>query len=98
MHLYKFYINSEGVPVMKFKKSAINAEWEPRNKQPIKIWKEDEHGHPTLPIGSPKPVPFKPMWGVEEQNLSSNQDIARDKARKATENKNFIKCGLRKYV
>ena len=91
MHLIKFYVDSEGVPVMKFKKSAVDAEWEPRNKPPIKIWKEDEHGRPTLPTGSPKPVPFKPMWGVEEQNLSGNQDIARDKARKATENKNFIK-------
>ena len=37
MHLFKFYVDSEGVPVMKFKKSAVDAEWEPRNKPPIKI-------------------------------------------------------------
>ena len=48
--------------------------------------------------GSPKPVPFKPMWDNEEQNPEGNQDVTRDKARMATENKNFIKTGLRKYV
>ena len=31
MHLFKFYSDSEGVQVMKFKKLAVDAEWEPWN-------------------------------------------------------------------
>jgi hypothetical protein len=83
---------------MKYKKSAVDAQWLPQNRPPVRLWKEDADGHPTLLVESPKPVPFKPMWGNEVPNQTENPEIAREKARKAIETKNFMKSGLQKYI
>ena len=38
------------------------------------------------------------MWGSEEPKPSGNQDKVKEEARKATQNKHFIKLGLGKYI
>jgi hypothetical protein len=97
-HLFKFFVDNDGVPVMTYKKSATDAHWLPRDRPPLRLWKTDSNGRPMLPRGAPKPVPFKPMWGIEIPKTTGNLEKAREKARKATENKQFMKIGLRKYV
>jgi hypothetical protein len=98
MHLFKFYVDTIGVLVMKYKKSAVDAQWLPQNRSQVRLWKEDADGRPTLLVESPKPVPFKPMWGSEVPNQTGNPETARKKARKATKRKNFMKSGLQKYI
>jgi hypothetical protein len=98
MYLFKFYVDTTGVPVMKYKKSTVDAQWLPQNRPLVRLRKEDADDRPTLPVGSPKPVPFKPMWGSEVPNQTGNPETAREKARKATETKNFMKSGLQKYI
>ena len=51
-----------------------------------------------LPPGCPKPVPFKPMWSSEVPKAFGNQEKARQLARKATLNKDFIMLRLEKYI
>ena len=35
MHLFKFYVDDDGWPVMKYKKSAVDAQWQPLNRQSV---------------------------------------------------------------
>ena len=98
MHLFKFYVDDDGWPVMRYKKSAIDAQWQPLNRPPVRLWVANGDGGPKLPQGSPRPVPFKPMWGSEVSPSTGNQVKARETAAKATENKKFMKSGLQKYI
>ena len=61
MHLFKFYVDNNGWPVMRYKKSAVDAQWQPLNRPPVRLWVANGDGNPKLPQGSPRPVPFKPM-------------------------------------
>ena len=63
MHLFKFYVDEEGWPVMRFKELAIHLHWLSRNKPGIHLWKEDADGKPMIPSGLPNPVPFRRLWG-----------------------------------
>ena len=98
MHLFKFYVDDDGWPVMRYKKSAVDAQWQPLNRPPDRLWISNGDGSPKLPQGSPRPIPFKPMWGSEVPNSTRNQVKARETAAKATENKKFMKSGLQKYI
>jgi len=44
----------------------------------------DDQGHPKLPNGIPKPIPFRPIWG---------NDVL-----KSVEKKRFINIGISKYL
>ena len=35
MHLFKFYVGDDGWPVMRYKKSAVDAQWQPFNRPPV---------------------------------------------------------------
>jgi hypothetical protein len=61
IHLFKFYIDNDGWPVIRYKVSAVDAQWLSHNKPPICLWKKDDASQPRLPQGTLKPVPFKPM-------------------------------------
>ena len=98
MHLFKFYVDDDGWPVMRYKKSAVDAQWQPLNRPPVRLWVANGDGSPKLPQGLLRPVPFKPMWGSEVPNSTGNQVKARETATKATENKKFMKSGLQKYI
>lgn len=98
MHLFKFYVDSDGWPVMKYKESATDEHWCPRNKPPLRLWKEDGNGRPLLPTGDPLPVPFKRVWGDKVALPVGNQDKAQEKVKKVLEKRSFIKTGLQKYI
>ena len=98
MHLFKFYVDVDGVPVMKYKKLAVDSNWLPSDRPSRCLWKKDSRGWPMLPPGCLKRTPFKHVWGNEVPNPLGNQEKARKKAQKATVNKDFILSGLEKYI
>jgi hypothetical protein len=55
IHLFKFYVDEEGWPVMRYKESATDTTWLPRNKQALYLWKTDTDGKPMIPTGNPNP-------------------------------------------
>ena len=77
MHLFKFYVDEEGWPIMQFKELAIHAHWLPRDKPAIRLWKEDVDGKPMIPCGLPNPIPFRWLWGNEVPSSTGNPDKAR---------------------
>ena len=89
-HLFKFYVDSDGVHVMKYKKSAVDSKWLPSDVPSRCLWKKDQRGRVMLPTGCLKPAPFKPVWGSEVPDPTGNQEKARKRAHKATMNKGFI--------
>ena len=98
MHLFKFYVDADEVPVMKYKKSVVESNSLPSNRPSRCLWKKDSQGRPMLSSGCPKPTPFKPVWSNEVPNLLENQEKARRKAHKVIVNKSFILLGLEKYI
>jgi hypothetical protein len=44
MHFFKFYVDNDGWPVMRYKVSIVDAKWLPHNKAPIRLWKKDNVG------------------------------------------------------
>jgi len=98
MHHFKFYVDVDGVPVMRYKKSIVDSQWLPTDKPSLCLWKQDSNGRPMLPSGCLKPVPFKPMWGIEVPKATGNQEKAMEVARKANVNKGFMMVGLEKYI
>lgn len=102
MHLFKFYVVEDGEdagwPVMRYKKRATDPSWLPPGK-PVKMWRADKEGKPRLPVGDPKPVPHKHLWGsveVDEGKKNADKEVAR--AAECSEKRNFIKSGLSKYI
>ena len=98
MHLFRFYVESDGNPVMKYKKSAVDLSWLPSETSSRCLWDKDQNGRARLPRGCPKPVPFKPVWGSEVPKPTGNQEKAIENAWKAILNKGFIMVGLEKYI
>ena len=49
MHLFKFYVDDDGWPVMRYKKSAIDAQWLLFNKPSIQLWVANGDDGPKLP-------------------------------------------------
>ena len=35
MHLFKFYVDDDGWPIIRYKKSTVDAQWLPLNRPPI---------------------------------------------------------------
>jgi hypothetical protein len=63
---FKFYLDSTGCPVMKFKRYCTDTDWLPKEGGGIKLWREDEEGQSLWPRGEPKPVALLPMRSVED--------------------------------
>ena len=49
MHLFKFYVNDDGWPVMRYKKSAVDVQWQPLNRPHVLLWVANGDGGPKLP-------------------------------------------------
>ena len=64
--LFKFYLNSTGVPIMKYKHYCTNSDWLPSKGEGIKLWREDGKGHNLWPRGDPMPVVHLPMRSVDD--------------------------------
>ena len=98
MHLFKFYIDEEGWPVMQCKELAVHVYWLPRDKPAICLWKEDADRKPIIPCGLPNPVPFRRLWGDEVPSSIGNPDKAKEKVSKALVKRLFIKGGILGYI
>ena len=35
IHLFKFYVDDDGWPVMRYKKSTVDVQWQPLNRPPV---------------------------------------------------------------
>ena len=49
MHLFKFYVDDDGWPIMRYNKLAIDTQWLPLNRPSIQLWVANEDGGPKLP-------------------------------------------------
>lgn len=97
-HLFKFYVDDEGWPVMKYKNKATDNTWLPAGTS-IRMWCDDGKGMPSLPVGDPKHVPYKFMWGEESVNANAkNHEKEVAKALEATTKRVFILKGIEKYI
>ena len=63
---FKFYLDSTGCPVMKYKIFCTDVDWLPKEGGGIKLWKEDSEGRSLWPRGVPIPVEQRPMRNVED--------------------------------
>ncbi len=83
MHLFQFFVDSFGWPMMWYNVSLTYSIWSPIDGPIIRLWKLDDQGHPKLPSGIPKPIPFRPIWGT---------DVS-----KSVEKERFINIGISKF-
>ncbi len=84
MHLFNFFVDSFGWPMMQYKVSLINSIWSPIEGPLIQLWKVNADGFPKLPTRVCSIVPYCPIWGHDVVRL-----VDREK---------FINVGLFKYV
>ena len=63
---FKFYVNSTGCPVMKYKILCTNPNWLPKEGGGIKLWQEDEEGRAIWPHGEPTSLSPQQMRNFEE--------------------------------
>lgn len=64
-HQFKFYVDCNGCPVLKYKILCHNDDWLPRERG-IKLWKEDSNGRSLWPRGDPIALQPRPIRNVEE--------------------------------
>ena len=63
----KFYLDSTGCPVMKYKMLCTDVDWLPKGTgHGMKLWKEDSEGHSLWPRGVPNAVLPSPMKGADD--------------------------------
>ena len=62
---FKFYLNSAGVPVMKYKHYCTDSDWLPEEGGGIKLWREDTEGRSLWPRGELVLVVHLPMRSLE---------------------------------
>jgi hypothetical protein len=63
---FKFYVDSNGCPMMKYKILCTNTDWLPKEGGGIKLWRDNEEGRALWPCGEPAPLSAQPMKNVEE--------------------------------
>ncbi len=69
---------------MQYKVFPIDSIWSPKDGPTIRLWKFNDQGHPKLPSGIPKLIPFCPIWGNDDSKL--------------VEKEQFINSGISKYL
>jgi hypothetical protein len=63
---FKFYVDSKGCPMMKYKILCTDTDWLPKEGGGIKLWRDDEEGRALWPRGEPAPSSTQPMKNVED--------------------------------
>jgi hypothetical protein len=63
---FKFYVDSTGCPVMKYKILCTDPDWLPKEGGGIKLWREDEEGRAMWPRGEPTSLSPQPMRNLDE--------------------------------
>jgi hypothetical protein len=69
---------------MQYKVSPIDFVWSPIDGPSIRLWKANQDDSPKLPIGVPRLVLYRPIWGNDASRL-----VEREK---------FISLKLSKYM
>lgn len=93
MHLFKFYIDDKGWPLMHYKKRCTDKSWLPP-ENPRRMWRE-KNRLPHLSSGDPKPLPMKPLWSTDTINSTQkNMDKELSWALECSEQKNFNTFGF----
>jgi hypothetical protein len=63
---FKFYVDSSGCPVMKYRILCSNPDWLPKEHGGIKLWREEEEGRTLWPHEEPTPLSVQPMKNLHE--------------------------------
>jgi hypothetical protein len=63
---FKFYVDSNGCLVMKYRILCTDPDWLPKEGGGIKLWQEDEEGRALWPRGEPTSLSPQPMRNLEE--------------------------------
>jgi hypothetical protein len=84
MHLFRFFVDEVGWPVMQYKVFFTNALWSPKDGLAMRLWKEDSIGWPKSLMGVLNLIPFCLIWGNDEL--------------RASEKKRFINSKISKYI
>ncbi len=63
MHIFRFFVDSLGWPMMQYKVSPTNLVLSLIDAPLIILWKANPYGLPKLPTGVPCLVPYCPLWG-----------------------------------
>ena len=58
---FKFYVDSNGWPLMEHKNLCMDIKWQPEDGKGICLWFETADGRPKVPRGSPRPLAPKTM-------------------------------------
>ena len=98
MHLFKFFVDEEGWPIMLYKELAVDLHWLPRNKPHVCLWKANANNRLKILRGIPKPVLVRRVWREELPSPTRNKKKALEKANKVLEKKSFIKTGICGYI
>jgi hypothetical protein len=62
----KFYVDSNGCPVMIYRILCIDPNWLPKEGGGIKLWREDKEGIVLWLRGEPAPLSVQPMKNLKE--------------------------------
>ncbi len=84
MHLFRFFVDLSGWPMMQYKVSSTYLVQSLINGPLIRLWKTNPNSSPKLPIRIPNPILCRPIWGND--------------ASKSMEKEKFISFGLSKYM
>ena len=99
MHLFRFYVDDQGWPVMRYKKRSTDQSWLPPGK-PVRMWRQKEDGTPLVPIKvEPDPVRFRYLWGnekVDERKRNKAKESAR--VEEVRQKRGFILDGISKFI
>jgi hypothetical protein len=63
---FKFYVNSNGYPIMKYRILCTDTNWLPKEDGGIELWQEDKEERVLWPHGKPVPLSAQPMKNLEE--------------------------------
>ncbi len=63
---FKFFVDSNGCPMMKYRIHCNDEDWLPKEGGGIKLWKEDCEGRSLWPRGEPGPLQQQPMRSLDE--------------------------------
>ncbi len=63
---FKFFVDSNGCPMMKYRILCNDEEWLPKEGGGIKLWKEDSQGRSLWPRGEPVALQQQPMRSLDD--------------------------------
>jgi hypothetical protein len=91
MHLFRFFVDSLGWPMMQYKLSPIDLVWSSIDVLLIRLWKANANGSPKLPIIIPSLVSYHLIWDNDASRLVERKKCIHSKLKKYMD---FWKVGI----